>query len=639
MTEADKPRGVTLRSVVIGVLLTAFMGWGAPYAVHVLHASYLALDFSTPGAMALMFVLVAVLNPLLGRIRAAWRLEPAELLVVYSMLILASAVVEMGLSSQLLPIIATPAYYSTPENHFDTLFMDRLPPGVVLHDVEAAKRFFEGAPRAAIDWRAWLPVLVVWSPMLISLYAVMIAAMVVFRRQWDDRERLAYPLTQVPLALVDRQTPLLRQRLMWVGFAIPFFFGSLQALHFYIPAVPTFNMAVPLKVFGQYGSLTLRLSFPMLGFFFLVNLDAAFSLWLFNILFFVVASLMKKVGYEFTVNLGIYGTPFALYKYLGWGAMTALVGGITFMARDHLRDVWRKAVRRAPEVDDSGEAMSYRAAVWTILVGCVVMSLWLNWSGLSYGIAWYFLAMAMLFFIGLTRVVVESGLAEAVAPLIAPGAVVGTFGSGALGARGHAAMALTYVYTSDIRTYVMASAATSLKLYHTAGMKGRSLFWVMVLGVAVGAGVSLWATLAMAYRYGGATMNSWFFVRGPQTPYEWLAKMLTVPEEVNQFGLFMAVLGGAVMIGLMVARQTFWWWPLHPVGWAIGSVWIMDQLWFTCFLAWAIKSLLVKYGGLKLYRSARPLAIGLILGQFTANFVWAVVDHFTGASGNSIFWI
>ncbi len=630
---------ITLRSLLLGALLCAGLGWGSPYVMHVLHASYLALDFSCPGATALMLLCVAVLNPVLGWLRPTWRLAQGELLVVFAMLLMASAVVEMGLSSQILPIIATPAYYATPENNWLTLFRDRLPTGVIIHDVAAATRFFEGAPGAKIDWRVWAPALVVWAPLLAALYAVMIASMVIFRRQWDDRERLAYPLTQVPLALVDGEAQLLRSGTMWAGFAIPVFFASLKGLHHYFPVVPPFELAQSVPLFGAYGSLMFRLSFPMLGFFFLVNLDAAFSLWFFNLLFFLAQALMLKIGLEFAVNLGPFGTPFALYKFLGWGAMLALVVGLTLMAKDHLADVVGKACGRRPAVRDDDEAMSYRAAVITVIAGLLVMSFWLQWSGLSYGIAWYYLAMAFLFFLGLTRIVVESGLAEAVAPLIAPGAVVGSLGSGVLGARGHAALALTYVYSSDIRTYPMASAATSLKLFHDGGLRGRGLFWVMVLGLVVGGLSSLWATLAMAYRFGGATMNSWFFVNGPQSSFNWLGQLLQLPVGISPLGLAVTAFGAVVMAALMLGRQRFWWWPLHPVGWAIGSVWIMNQLWFTCLLAWAIKSSLVKYGGLRLYRRARPVALGLILGQFTANLVWAVIDAIAGGNGNAIFWI
>lgn len=630
---------MTVRALLVGSALAAFLGWGAPYTMHVLHASYLALDFSTPGATALLFLLVALVNPVLRRLRGSWALTSAELLVVYTMLLLASAVVEMGLASQLLPIIATPAYYATPENNWHELILNRLPPGVVLRNLAAAQRFFEGAPGAKIDWQAWLPVLLVWAPMLIALYAVMVSSMVILRPQWDDRERLAYPLTQVPLALVDQREPLLKNRWMWAGFFIAAFMASLKGLHFYFPAVPSHTEAQAVSVFGPDAKLTFRLSFPMLGFFFLVNLDAAFSLWFFNLLFWLAKVAMLRLGLEFTVNLGGYGTPFALYKYLGWGAMAALVIGMGYSAREHLGDVFRKAFKGAPNVRDGDEAMSYRSAVLTLLVGFVVMLLWLQWTGLSLPLSFWFLVMAFFLFLGLTRVVVESGLAEAVAPLIASDTIVAAFGSGVLGARGHAALALTYVYSSDIRTYVMASSSTALKLFHNAGMKGRSLLLPIILGVVIGAAVSLWATLAMAYRYGGATMNGWFFVRGPKLPFDWLSNLLAHPEPVKPIGLAMVVFGGVVMGLLMAARQTFWWWPLHPVGWAIGSVWIMDQLWFTALLAWGSKRLVVQYGGLKLYRQVRPLAMGLILGQFTANLIWAAIDHFTGVTGNQIFWI
>ncbi len=67
--------------------------------------------------------------------------------------------------------------------------------------------------------------------------------------------------------------------------------------------------------------------------------------------------------------------------------------------------------------------------------------------------------------------------------------------------------------------------------------------------------------------------------------------------------------------------------------------WIMDQIWFTVFLAWLIKFAIVRYGGLKLFQKFRPLFLGLILGQFTCNGFWIVIDAIAGGRGNQIFWI
>ena len=44
-----------------------------------------------------------------------------------------------------------------------------------------------------------------------------------------------------------------------------------------------------------------------------------------------------------------------------------------------------------------------------------------------------------------------------------------------------------------------------------------------------------------------------------------------------------------IMALLMWARQQLLWWPLHPIGYPIGAVWLMDQLWFSIALAWLLK--------------------------------------------------
>ena len=65
-----------------------------------------------------------------------------------------------------------------------------------------AQFFFEGMGASYIvPWKAWLLALVAWQPFIWSLFLVMIAIMVVLRRQWIDNERLVYPLVQVPLAM------------------------------------------------------------------------------------------------------------------------------------------------------------------------------------------------------------------------------------------------------------------------------------------------------------------------------------------------------------------------------------------------------------------------------------------------------
>ncbi len=111
-------------------------------------------------------------------------------------------------------------YYASPENGWAELFMHYTPDWLIVQDQQAIKNFYEGNPQGAggIPWKAWLPSLLAWLPFLLALYLVMIASMVILRRQWMTHERLLYPLMQPSLALIAQEKgrllpPLLRSAL------------------------------------------------------------------------------------------------------------------------------------------------------------------------------------------------------------------------------------------------------------------------------------------------------------------------------------------------------------------------------------------------------------------------------------------
>jgi len=78
------------------------------------------------------------------------------------------------------------------------------------------------------------------------------------------------------------------------------------------------------------------------------------------------------------------------------------------------------------------------------------------------------------------------------------------------------------------------------------------------------------------------------------------------------------------------------WWPLHPIGFVVAADWVMDNIWFSVFLAWLIKVSVLKYGGPRLYRKTLPFFIGLILGQFAAAGSWLIINGLLGTRGSWI---
>jgi len=648
-SEPQRRGMVTGRALMIGTLGAVAVGLLAPWAIHVLRGSYMAIDFSTAGAVALLFILVAGPNLLLLRFRNSLALTTAEIITIYSMMVVASAIPTMGLTAQLIPLSTGVYYYASPENAWGQRIIPYMPdwlsPQGSAIDAPVITDLYEGLPAGAqVPWGAWVRPLLAWLPMLLVVHFVMICMMVLLRKQWVDNERLAYPLTYLPLALAGAGSNgwpvILKRSTFWIGFAIAFLGASFGGpLHNYFPAVPATTWSQRVTVLKDIWSLRFHIIFPLIGFFYLVNLETSFSLWFFNLLAQIAQATMKVVGITSTENLGIYGAPDPILKYIGTGAFLALVVSGLWVARGHLKLIWGQVIGKAdPQVDEQ-EILSYRVAFWGMIVGLGLVGWWLVASGIPVLVVPLFLILAFVFFVGLTRIVAESGMATAVAPAIAPTTVAGWLGWGALGDRGLISLALSYVWTSDIRTFVMASAANSLKMADVIHSKQRRLFWGFILAIIGALVASIWLTMTRAYMQGGITMNSWFFQGTVAASYKWAQDWIVQRPSPSIAGLVYTAIGAGIYLVFTALRFRWTSWPFHPIGYCIGSVWIMDNIWFTIFLTWLTKAAILRYGGMVWYSNLRPVFLGLICGQFTCNVVWLVLDWLTGHTGNPVHWI
>jgi len=88
--------------------------------------------------------------------------------------------------------------------------------------------------------------------------------------------------------------------------------------------------------------------------------------------------------------------------------------------------------------------------------------------------------------------------------------------------------------------------------------------------------------------------------------------------------------GGGVASLLSLARLGVLNWPLHPVGYALGSAFTTSYLWLPLWIACLVKGLIVRYGGLATYRRLMPLFLGLVLGEFVIGSLWALLGVATG---------
>jgi hypothetical protein len=634
----------TIKSVLVGCIGAFSVSAGAAYGTLYLHGSFMALGTSMPGAVFLLFLLGLFINPLLKFIHPRAGLSRRELLVVYIMMVMASPIPTLFVG-KFLSAISYPFYYATTENEWRDLIHPHIPDWLMVHDLQVVRKFYEGSGQGElIPWEVWRAVIWVWTPFICALFLMMISLMAIMRKQWIEHERLIYPLMQVPLAMTEegekdeKLSPFFKNPMMWAGFAIPALWGTLHGLYNYFPElmpiahdVDPIRMDVP--IFHRTADLYVALRFNIIGFFYFLKTDIAFSLWFFNLLSFFVRGIFGVLGVASTETGGAghaVHDPFLAYQSMG-AILVLFLGGI-WTARTHLRGVWRKAFKGDDSIDDSGEILSYRTAVIMFFASSATMVGWLWLAGLPaiFGLAILFLGVVVIF--GYSRVVAEGGLSDGSPPIIPAGILVSAVGSSVIGAQGLVVLATTFLWTTG-RNFVMVSTANSLRLGEELGKNRRPLFWIIVLALVVAMGGALWMVMILGHKYGA--INLWLWSDGS---YGYVEKFIRTPSEVYGWGWFNMGLGSLIMTGLMAARWFYIWWPLHPLGYVIGPIWIMDHLWVNMFIAWLIKVIVLKYGGVQLYLKTRPFFMGMILGYFTPGGFYLIIDHFTGMTWNVIFW-
>ena len=645
MFSSDSPT-FTVKALILGCVFAFCVAAGDAYGVFYLQGSYMALGTSTVGAVFLLFLLTGLINPLFKLIHPRVGLNRRELLLIYVMMVMASPLPTV-FAGRIIGTILAPFYYATPENEWRELIQPYLAHWLYPKNLRTANFYYEGVEQGrSIPWEDWLPTFLAWSPFVWAMFLVMIAAMVLLRKQWVENERLIYPLTVVPLAMTEqgeddrRVSSFYKNPVMWIGFAIPALWGTLHGLYNYFPEVipiardvDMIHLIVP--IFRNTTELQFKFRFNILGFFYFLKTEIAFSLWFFNLLSNGLRGTMGVLGITTSETMGpghAIVNPILVHQSMG--SMLVLFLGGLWTGREHLKTVFRKAFCGDPTVDDSAEILSYRAAVIILIAGSLVMVGWLWLAGMPVWFGLALLFVAAVLFVGFSRIVAESGLSDGAPPAAPAGILVSAVGSSIIGSKGLVILATTYFWTAG-RTFVMTSSANSLKIGEELQKNRRPLFWSMVLALIVGLVSSIWVVMFLSHKYGALNLK---IVGGWQGGNEYIGSLIRSPTEPHLWGWINTGIGASVMALLMAARWRYIWWPLHPLGYPISPIVIMDHLWFNMFLAWFIKIIVLKYGGVTLYKKTRPFFMGMIAGHIVPGGFFLIVDHFTGMTGNVIFW-
>ena len=646
--DGDRPtQGVTSRSVLTGALLVAAISVLSPWAILVVKGSQLTSNAIPIVAIFLLFAVTAAAQPILRLLSVRLAFGRAELIVVYVMMLAGSVVVTTGFTGSFLSVITGAFYYATPENDWASLFLPYHSRWLSPADTEAIRLFYEGLPQGmAIPWEAWATPLVTWISFILVFYGVLFCLGVLLRGQWVENERLVFPLTRLPLAMVEDEDAAARgpvprrlftSRIMWLGFAIPLLLHSWNSLGNYADGFQRVPVAGALALMPGL-AIPFRLNLPVMGLAYLMPLNVAFSVWFFFLVGQLQRIVMARVGLQHgTGDIWTSGGGGAVLGYQMAGAMMVFVVFLLYTAAPHIRRLWRHAV--SGEGDVSREVLPPRRAFAGLGLGALFMTGWLTVTGLSLYVSVILVIGALGVFIGLSRVVAEAGLPGAQTPMVPQAFITRGFGPEVLGLKNMTGLGLSTVWIGETAANMMNAVVHSLKLTteEEGGRRYRGVPLALAVAVIVGLAGSIWFTMHMAYSFGGINLHRWYYSGAPRWPFRYMASVYNAPEPfLPRLGY--TSLGGGVMAMLLFLRHRFIWWPLHPIGFPIANTYtIMWYGWFAIFLAWLVKSTVLRYGGPGTYRALMPFFLGLILGEFTTACVWVFLDGLYGFEGNMIF--
>jgi len=638
------PKAITWRSVLIGLLLIPIN----VYWVTVVEVRWYTLDgsclplFITP---IFMLFLLAIANLGVRKLAPRWTLARGELLTIYVMVVISCTLSGHDMLQNLMGTIVHPFRFATAENRWQALFFRYIPPWLtVAEPPDLAKQqvlrgFYEG--NASIydpaNYIPWLKPLAIWGAFVLVLVWMMVCLNVLIRRQWTVNERLTYPIVQLPLEMTREEgVNFFRSKVMWAGFTVAFLIGTVAGIHELYPLVPSINVKqIDLRAtfsthpWNAIDRPTISFYPFMIGLAYFLPLDLSFSCWF----FFVVRQLQRITGALTGWNRGV---DFPYLGEQGAGSWLALAILALWGSKHYLREAFGTLLHWRSRVDED-EPMRYRWAVFGFLAGWVFLMGFCYKAGLALRVATIFFLLFFLLSLAMTRVRAELGTPHEIYFVNPRRMMIAVAGAGAFHARDLTIISYFYWFNRCYRCHPMPPQLEAFKMAESAQFNVRRLMGVILFASAFSIVITFWANLHVVYLDGASAKCRGFKSWLGWESFNNLASWLQNPQDVQAAPIVAMNVAFAFTVLCHALRRRFLGWPFHPAGYALAVSFAMDYFWFAVFVAWLVKSVILKYGGMKLYRQAMPFFLGGILGDYVVGSIWAIIGPAAGVVSYKIF--
>jgi len=580
-------------------------------------------------AVAALFLLTLA-NHWLSGWRPRWAFTPGELVLIY--VIMATAGMASGVYTwfgPLISVIVHPIWGASPSNQWAEMVWPNLPMWLTVPNVNVLEGFFLGNsdPYRPEVLAAWVGPALWWAALVTGLLWVCLCLNVIVRRRWSQEEKLAFPITELPLRITQPDGGLFKNRLWWVGLGLSLAIGLWNLLGRFYPAVPAVPLSANISSRIAVGPLSalrcgeLSWGFWGIGLSYLMPLDMMFSLIVFNLLWRTEYVASRLLGWNMSAWSGFpYGDEQSV------GAYVAVLATVLWVDRRYLVQVARKAAGLRSRADDHEEPFSYRFATLGAVAGIAFLTWFLNRAGMRTTVALSFLGLYFMMMLTFSRIRAQIGPPDNEIYGAMPQFFLTQFpGTRWVGPRGLAMIGLMTSLLREQTSNPSPVQLEALRMSERREIRPRPLSFLMIAAIPVIVLVYFWAHLQLGYRHGLEVGSNIYLVEMPSNVASEIDAWLRNPGDTNWSGTQAIGIGALITIVLMAIKLQFPAWPLHPVAFPLAWSWPIDAMLPAITFTWLVKLFLLRYGGLRAHRTALPLFLGLIVGDALTGMAWQII--------------
>ncbi len=631
------PRWFSGRAMMLALLLapvTAY--WSSDQLVDVI--------FSLMVPPVILTLIVAVANLVVRRVAPKWALTEGELIIFYAMHTVMGAICAEWMNV-INPYIHAYAFYHNIDSRFDKYINPYTNRWFFISPDDADK--FTDYRNGGFGFRhflsrlpLWWPYIFSWTVLVTFICSAMLCINSLMRDEWCNREKLAFPIIQLPMAIVQMgagRSKLWQSKLFVIPFVVMFAIDMLNGFHFIYPSLPLINVrfigdlssffqSPPFNAIG-WTPIGLFPYMAVIGFF--MPTDLLFSC----IFFFFFRKGMQVFTYAigYTESAGVFGggglVPSPPYfSEQSWGAFLALFCTSAWVARNYLGGVWHQILHGGGD----GSGVPHRIA----FAGLLVSIAGIGGIGLFIGIPLWMVAFETLLFlafsVALTRMRAQIGAPSHEMAFMGPNQMLVDFaGTGALSQAGISRMVTTFhIFNRIHRTHPMPHQLEAMKLGDTAKLNQRALFIAILIATVVGSILGHMVYISTGYHY--AVKNP-----GGETAGV-VDTLINKHQPPNSVAIAFVLLGFLVVLGLDFIRFRIPGFALHPAGFALAMNFGLDYFWTGLIIVWLVKLFVERYYGLKGHNKLHQVALGIILAEFCAEAIWSTYAMATHQATYSI---